>query len=91
MHIIQQKHILFSNCLYGQILAGNARKVSAVRFERVDDDVDKVSEARDVRNMVPKFVRKWNNEEEPEGNQQAKNAVFHEHLITETEILKKEI
>ncbi|KFK35548.1 hypothetical protein AALP_AA4G005000 [Arabis alpina] len=72
-----------------EILAGNARKVSAVRFERVDD-MDKVSEARDVRNMVPKFVRKWSNEEESECIDQAKNDVFDEHLITETEILKNE-
>ena len=54
-------------CLCGvQILAGNARKVSAVRFERVND-MDQVSEAKDVRSMVPKFVRKWSSEED-DGN-----------------------
>ncbi|KAG2305740.1 hypothetical protein Bca4012_085310 [Brassica carinata] len=46
-----------------EILAGNARKVSAVRFERVND-MDQVSEAKDVRSMVPKFVRKWSSEED---------------------------
>nr|VDC81737.1 unnamed protein product [Brassica rapa] len=49
-----------------EILAGNARKVSAVRFERVND-MDQVSEAKDVRSMVPKFVRKWSSEED-DGN-----------------------
>ncbi|XP_006306885.2 DUF21 domain-containing protein At1g55930, chloroplastic [Capsella rubella] len=72
-----------------EILAGNARKVSAVRFERVND-MDEVSEARDVKNMVPKFVRKWSSEEDSDGNLQAKNAVFDEHLIAETESMKKE-
>jgi CBS domain containing-hemolysin-like protein len=72
-----------------EILAGNARKVSAVRFERVSD-MDQVSEARDVKNMVPKFVRKWSSEEDSDGNLQAKNAVFDEHLIAETESMKKE-
>jgi len=75
--------------IFGQILAGNARKVSAVRFERVND-MDEVSEARDVKNMVPKFVRKWSSEEDSDGNLQAKNAVFDEHLIAETESMKKE-
>jgi len=63
--------------------------VSAVRFERVSD-MDQVSEARDVKNMVPKFVRKWSSEEDSDGNLQAKNAVFDEHLIAETESMKKE-
>ncbi|KAG7600683.1 CBS domain [Arabidopsis suecica] len=72
-----------------EVLAGNARKVSAVRFERVND-MDQVSEARDVKNMVPKFVRKWSSEEDSDGNLQAKNAVFDEHLIAETESMKKE-
>ncbi|ESQ29869.1 hypothetical protein EUTSA_v10011303mg [Eutrema salsugineum] len=82
-----------------EILAGNARKVSAVRFERVNDMVE-VSESRDVRNMVPKFVRKWSSEEELEGNQhernslyqeyKANNAVSDEHSITENESVRKE-
>lgn len=40
--------------------------MSAVRFERVND-MDQVSEAKDVRSMVPKFVRKWSSEED-DGN-----------------------
>lgn len=35
-----------------QILAGNARKVSAVRFERVNDDNGEVA------HLVPKVVKK---------------------------------
>ncbi|CAA7050783.1 unnamed protein product [Microthlaspi erraticum] len=69
-----------------EILAGNARKVSAVRFERVSD----MNEVSDAKNMVPKFVRKWGSEEEHEGNHQAKIAVSDEHLTTETASVKKE-
>lgn len=68
-----------------QILAGNARKVSAVRFERVND-MDQVSEARDVKSMVPKFVRKWSSEED-DGNlsndDQSEDAVLDEHVLAD--------
>lgn len=68
-----------------QILAGNARKVSAVRFERVND-MDQVSEARDVKSMVPKFVRKWSSEED-DGNaleeDKSENAALDEHVLAD--------
>jgi CBS domain containing-hemolysin-like protein len=69
-----------------EILAGNARKVSAVRFERVND-MDQVSEASDVKSMVPKFVRKWSSEED-DGNlsneeDQSENAVLDEHVLAD--------
>lgn len=37
-----------------QILAGNARKVSAVRFERINDDVE--IETNEVTRLVPKIM-----------------------------------
>lgn len=47
-----------------QILAGNARKVSAVRFERINNDEAKL-DAKEVTRMVPKFVkRKWSSDDE---------------------------
>lgn len=73
--------------LFGvQILAGNARKVSAVRFERVND-MDQVSEAKDVKSMVPKFVRKWSSEED-DGNSsyqqdKSESAVSEEHVLAD--------
>ncbi|KAF3620404.1 DUF21 domain-containing protein, chloroplastic [Capsicum annuum] len=41
-----------------EILAGNARKVSAVRFERISDDVE--IDTNEVTRLVPKIMtRKW--------------------------------
>lgn len=37
-----------------QILAGNARKVSAVRFERISDDLE--IESNEVTRIVPKIM-----------------------------------
>ncbi|GFZ05043.1 CBS domain-containing protein [Actinidia rufa] len=48
-----------------EILAGNARKVSAVRFERVNHD-DATLESKEVTRLVPKIMkRKWSNSEIP--------------------------
>lgn len=45
-----------------EILAGNARKVSAVRFERINQEDDAALESKEVARLVPKIVkRKWNN------------------------------
>ncbi|KAM7280437.1 hypothetical protein ACFE04_007571 [Oxalis oulophora] len=44
-----------------EILAANARKVKAVRFELVSNNVD--LEAKDVTRLVPKLVKKWSSEE----------------------------
>lgn len=47
-----------------QILAGNARKVSAVRFERINNDEAKL-DAKEVTRMVPKIMkRKWSSDDE---------------------------
>lgn len=47
-----------------QILAGNARKVSAVRFERINNG-EEMLESNEVTKMVPKIMkRRWSNEED---------------------------
>ncbi|KAL7185146.1 hypothetical protein ACSBR2_027140 [Camellia fascicularis] len=47
-----------------EILAGNARKVSAARFERANHDEAK-SEAKEVTRMFPKIMkRKWSSNED---------------------------
>ena len=43
-------------CISLQILAGNARKVSAVRFERVNQDDE--SETKEVTRLFPKIMKK---------------------------------
>ena len=40
-----------------QILEGNARKVGAVRFERVNHD-DSILEAKEVTRLVPKIMKR---------------------------------
>lgn len=53
-----------------QILAGNARKVSAVRFERISNG-DVMVDAKELTRLAPKMVkkRKWNNDEESDGSE----------------------
>ncbi|KAK4278352.1 hypothetical protein QN277_016209 [Acacia crassicarpa] len=47
-----------------EVLAGNARKVSAVRFERINNG-DEMLEAEEVTKLVPKLMKKrWNDVEE---------------------------
>jgi hypothetical protein len=51
-----------------QILAGNARKVSAVRFERINNG-EALLEANEVTRLVPRIMkRKWSSDEEPDGS-----------------------
>lgn len=52
-----------------QILAGNARKVSAVRFERLDN-VDPGMDSKEVTRLVPKIMKKkWNSDEGSDGTE----------------------
>ena len=45
-------------------MAGNARKVSAVRFERINNG-DAALETKDVARLVPKIKkRKWSDDED---------------------------
>ncbi|KAB2059357.1 hypothetical protein ES319_A11G296500v1 [Gossypium barbadense] len=46
-----------------EILAGNARKVSAVRFERVNNE-EALLDAMTVTPMVPKIMKKWSKDED---------------------------
>lgn len=47
-----------------QILAGNARKVSAVRFERVNND-EASPETKEVTRFMPKIMkRRYNSDDE---------------------------
>lgn len=53
-----------------EILAGNARKVSAVRFERIDQE-KAMSESQKVIRPVPKLMkRKWCSDDESDGKEQ---------------------
>ncbi len=52
-----------------QILAGNARKVSAVRFERIDND-ETMMETKEVTRLFPKIMkRKWSNDEDSDSTE----------------------
>ncbi|XP_015902636.3 putative DUF21 domain-containing protein At3g13070, chloroplastic isoform X1 [Ziziphus jujuba] len=56
----KEKHLIFKL----EILAGNARKVSAVRFERIDKDIEEL-ETKEVTRLVPKIMkRKWSGDED---------------------------
>ncbi|KAL5737477.1 hypothetical protein ACOSP7_030238 [Xanthoceras sorbifolium] len=50
---LKDKHLVYKL----EILAGNARKVSAVRFERINSDDAKL-EAKEVTRLVPKIVKR---------------------------------
>ncbi|KAJ4981717.1 hypothetical protein NE237_032554 [Protea cynaroides] len=51
-----------------EILAGNARKVSAVRFERVNRD-DATLETKEVTRLVPRIMkRKWSGDDSKKGD-----------------------
>ncbi|CAN1189357.1 DUF21 domain-containing protein At1g55930, chloroplastic [Linum perenne] len=61
---LNEKHLIYKL----EILAGNARKVGAVRFERVHNS-DEAVEAKEVTRLVPKFKkRNWSSEEESNVN-----------------------
>ncbi|KAL0000627.1 hypothetical protein SO802_014408 [Lithocarpus litseifolius] len=52
-----------------EILAGNARKVSAVRFERIDND-ETMLETKEVTRLFPKIMkRKWNSGEDSDSTE----------------------
>ncbi|XP_023894299.1 DUF21 domain-containing protein At1g55930, chloroplastic [Quercus suber] len=52
-----------------EILAGNARKVSAVRFERIDND-ETMLETKELTRLFPKIMkRKWNSGEDSDSTE----------------------
>ncbi|KAF3453341.1 hypothetical protein FNV43_RR03781 [Rhamnella rubrinervis] len=59
----KEKHHIFKL----EILAGNARKVSAVRFERIENDIANL-ESKEVTRLVPKIMkRRWSSDEDSDG------------------------
>ncbi|PON43276.1 Gliding motility-associated protein GldE [Parasponia andersonii] len=60
-----EKHQIFKL----EILAGNARKISAVRFERLEN-VDSAVDTKDVTRLVPKIMkRKWTSDSDSESTE----------------------
>lgn len=61
---LKEKHQIYKL----EILAGNARKVSAVRFEQINNG-EALLEANEVTRLVPRIMkRKWSSDEEPDGS-----------------------
>ncbi|KAM1168517.1 hypothetical protein ACFX19_030946 [Malus domestica] len=59
----KEKHQIFKI----EILAGNARKVGAVRFERIENDAATL-ESKEVTRLVPKIMkRKWSGDQDSDG------------------------
>lgn len=74
-----------------QILAGNARKVSAVRFERVNQD-DATLETEEMTRLVPKIMKKKRgsdadpdktDDNETQVMERAENLLSGDYVITE--------
>ncbi|PON94095.1 Gliding motility-associated protein GldE [Trema orientale] len=60
-----EKHQIFKL----EILAGNARKISAVRFERLEN-VDSTVDTKDVTRLVPKIMkRKWTSDSDSDSTE----------------------
>ncbi|CAB4278121.1 unnamed protein product [Prunus armeniaca] len=61
----KEKHQIFKI----EILAGNARKVGSVRFERIENDAATV-EPKEVTRLVPKIMkRKWSTDHDSDGTE----------------------
>lgn len=61
---LKEKHQIYKL----EILAGNARKVSAVRFEQINNG-EALLEANEVTRLVPRIMkRKWSSDEESDGS-----------------------
>lgn len=68
----KEKHQMFKL----EILAGNARKVSAVRFERINQSDAKL-DTKEVTRLVPRIMkRKWSGREEEEEEDRRGGAAF---------------
>lgn len=67
----KEKHQIFKL----EILEGNARKVGAVRFERIDSDDAAALETKGVTRLVPKIMkRKWSSDQESDSDKSDDNA-----------------
>lgn len=61
-----------------QVLAANARKVSAIRFERIPNS-NILLESKDVARVVPKIrKRSWGSDDESDENSNADELQFQE-------------
>lgn len=72
-----------------QILAGNARKVSAVRFERINNG-EALLEANEVTRLVPRIMkRKWSSDEESDGSDYDEDSFQKrpEHSISDSNVI----
>ncbi|KAJ9182562.1 hypothetical protein P3X46_006545 [Hevea brasiliensis] len=72
-----------------EILAGNARKVSAVRFERINND-DVMMEAKEVTRLVPRIVkRKWSSDEDSDGTKYDEDSFQNrpEHGLSDSNVI----
>ncbi|KAF2285675.1 hypothetical protein GH714_007049 [Hevea brasiliensis] len=72
-----------------EILAGNARKVSAVRFERINND-DVMMEAKEVTRLVPRIMkRKWSSDEDSDGTEYDEDSFQNrpEHGLSDSNVI----
>ncbi|WCJ33049.1 CBS domain-containing protein / transporter associated domain-containing protein [Euphorbia peplus] len=73
-----------------EILAGNARKVSAVRFERISNG-DVTMDAKEVTRLVPRILkRKWSTEEEEADDSEYEEDSFEkrpEHSLSDSNVI----
>lgn len=73
-----------------QILAGNARKVGAVRFERINND-EEMLEAKEVTRLVPRIMkRRWSSDEESDNDNDADEDSFQmrpQHSLSDSNVI----
>ncbi|KAG8658337.1 putative DUF21 domain-containing protein At3g13070, chloroplastic [Manihot esculenta] len=70
-----------------EILAGNARKVSAVRFERKNNDD---GQAKEVTRLVPRIMkRKWSSDEDSDGTEYDEDSFQNrpEHGLSDSNVI----
>lgn len=82
---LKEKHQIYKL----EILAGNARKVSAVRFERINNG-EALLEANEVTRLVPRIMkRKWSSDEESDGSDYDEDSFQKrpEHSISDSNVI----
>ncbi|KAF9666509.1 hypothetical protein SADUNF_Sadunf16G0236500 [Salix dunnii] len=82
---LKEKHQLYKL----EILAGNARKVSAVRFERINNG-EALLEAKEVTRLVPRIMkRKESSDEESDGSDYDEDSFQKrpEHILSDSNVI----
>ncbi|CAI0374042.1 unnamed protein product [Linum tenue] len=80
---LNEKHLIYKL----EILAGNARKVGAVRFERIHNSEEAV-EAKEVGRMIPKFrKRKWSSSGEESDYEEDSLQVRPVHALSDSNVM----